>query len=126
LRGQLQLRENELAHVRSAKRQIGDLGQNEKVRLGGLTPPTTVRKSSDAAPPSEQTIKDLILKALWFGFREQGATSLQLREFISDVYRRGVDRTSLSPQLSRLKSDGQIRQKILRASESEPASLKIK
>jgi hypothetical protein len=50
------------------------------------------------------TIKQLIKKALTEHF-QSGATAFQLREFFRDAWARDIDRESLSPQLSRLRSD---------------------
>jgi len=54
------------------------------------------------------TIKELVRKALGEHF-ERGATANQLLEFFAGAWgRRDIARTSLSPQLSRLKRDGEI------------------
>jgi len=107
LRGQLEGREAEFAHVQSAKRQIGNLGGAEKARFGVPEP-----SPSDAAAQADTTIKVLIMRAMWAGFREKGATAPEVRQFIIDAYGRDIDRTSISPQLSRLKADGQLKQKL--------------
>lgn len=109
LRGQVQIRETELAHIQSAKRQIGNFGGADKSGLG--VPEMPDPTIPDAA--NDQTIKDLILKALWFGFRKDGATPALLREFIQDIYGREIDRTSISPQLSRLRDSGQVKHKLI-------------
>jgi hypothetical protein len=55
------------------------------------------------------TIKQLVIRALLHQFRD-GATPAQLREFIRDAYGRDIERSSLSPQLSRLKAGGIVEQ----------------
>jgi hypothetical protein len=56
-------------------------------------------------PPYEHlTMKQLIMKALTEHF-QSGATAKQFREFFRDAWSRNIDRASLSPQLSRLRSD---------------------
>jgi hypothetical protein len=50
------------------------------------------------------TIKQLIKKALTEHF-QSGATAFQLREFFRDAWARNIDRESISPQLSRLRSE---------------------
>jgi hypothetical protein len=50
------------------------------------------------------TIKQLAVKALSEYFKD-GATALQICEFIDNAYGRRVERSSLSPQLSRLHQD---------------------
>jgi hypothetical protein len=123
LRSDLEMKENELTHVMSAKRQINNLGAADKQRFG--VPPEDDPLESLAklihhnesnraalAELSEQaTIKQLILKALWMGFRDKGATAAQIRQFIVDVYGRNIHPSSMSPQLSRLKADHLIKQK---------------
>lgn len=55
------------------------------------------------------TIKELIVKALTDHYK-QGAGAADLVEFIKNAYGRAVERSSLSPQLSRLKQDGWVEQ----------------
>ncbi len=64
-------------------------------------------------PPSlgmdgKPSIRSLIIQAMLAKpqFLANGATAPELREFIRDAYGREIERTSLSPQLSRLKDDG--------------------
>lgn len=60
-----------------------------------------------ASPYEHLTMKNLVKKALWEQFRG-GATTRQLLDFFRDAWSRNVERTSLSPQLSRLFQDGEI------------------
>ncbi|PCJ68820.1 MAG: hypothetical protein COA62_13390 [Rhodobiaceae bacterium] len=53
------------------------------------------------------TLKDLIKKALKEQFPE-GATANELVDFFENAWDREVQRTSLSPQLSRLKDEGVV------------------
>jgi len=55
------------------------------------------------------TMKELVLKALFQHFSD-GASSRQLREFIRDGWGRDIERENLSPQMSRLKTEGSIEQ----------------
>jgi hypothetical protein len=60
-----------------------------------------------ASPYDNMTIKQLVVQALRDnrGFRREGASTEQLREFIGHAYGRHIDRSSLTPQLSRLRED---------------------
>jgi hypothetical protein len=52
------------------------------------------------------TIKQMILLALRDHFRGDGATPVNLRDYIKTVYGRDIDRNSISPQLARLREQG--------------------
>jgi hypothetical protein len=54
------------------------------------------------------TIKQLIIKSLTDHFRD-GATAAELIEFIGNAYGRQIERSSFSPQLSRLREEGMVR-----------------
>jgi hypothetical protein len=69
---------------------------------GTFAPPPSLL--SAAVSFSSMSLKELILRALVDNFPE-GATTQELREFLANAYRRIVDRTSLSPQISRLYAD---------------------
>jgi len=119
LRAQIIPLERELAEVRRARSAVTmmDYGpeQTQLVFTGkdgdGTSPPSTAAKSAFPAsrsPYADLTIKQLVIKALTEQF-ERGATANELLEFFANGYgRREVMRTSLSPQLSRLKLDGEI------------------
>jgi hypothetical protein len=137
VRSELQTLETELAHVRSARKQVGnipnfgkqanklsslvnqaDLSVNAVAAtnsLSSLTLPANNQLTNaligTALQSNPPTIKDMILKALWSGFRETGATQAALRQFIKDAYGRDIDRTSLSPQIARLRDEGLLKQK---------------
>lgn len=67
-----------------------------------------LKAAKDASPYAGLTIKQLIAKALDEQF-PSGATANQLLELFSSAWGRSdVVRTSLSPQLSRLKDEGKI------------------
>jgi hypothetical protein len=53
------------------------------------------------------TLKQLVLRALKEHFSE-GATAQQLLEYFRRAYGRAIERSSLSPQLSRLRDDGHV------------------
>lgn len=111
MRTELGAAEEELAHVRSALRQIGPLGIG--AGLGGVA--AAAATGGGGVVPADRgqpfTIKELVLKALQSEFAEKGATSSEMRHFIRDVYGRDISPTSLSPQLSRLRTDGLLKQK---------------
>src|SRR5262249_46839179 len=136
VRGDLEAIETELMHVVSARRQIGNIPSfgrtplttaNEAFTLrlpnsvsdlhanaSGLAVLAETARMPVQAPPTKsnpRTIKSIVLRALWDGFRETGATQAQLRQFIHDAYGRELDRTSLSPQISRLNALELIKQK---------------
>jgi hypothetical protein len=67
-------------------------------------PPVAVPSSNE-----KLTIKSMILTALSSHFHD-GATPAELRTFIKDVFGREIDRTSMSPQLTRLREDGAVEQ----------------
>jgi len=56
------------------------------------------------SPYEHLTMKQLVMKALTEHF-QSGATAKQFREFFRDAWARNIDRASLSPQLSRLRSE---------------------
>src|SRR5436190_19542204 len=63
-------KEMELAHVQSAKRQIGNLGGADKARFGvsiGPAPTVTdlIGDDPNAEQPDGASIKQLILRAMW-------------------------------------------------------------
>ena len=61
------------------------------------------------SPYANLTMKELVVKALREHFH-QGATTRQLLEFFRDAWGREIERTSLSPQLTRLFAAGIISQ----------------
>ncbi|MES2002798.1 MAG: hypothetical protein V4444_10885 [Pseudomonadota bacterium] len=66
------------------------------------------KEARSASPYARLTIKELVLKALDEQF-PSGATANQLLELFAGAWDRGeIARTSLSPQLSRLKDDHKI------------------
>ena len=65
-------------------------------------------QQTDLPPPSNE--KPTIVTALTSHFHD-GATSAELRTFIKDVFDREIDRTSMSPRLTRLREDGVVEQK---------------
>jgi hypothetical protein len=127
IRGELAPRESELIEVRRAMAAVGLKPGNALTDL--LIPPEegTVRydyatelasflpvgaaNNATIGLSEQPTIKQLILRALSDQFRE-GATPAQLRTYIRDAYGREIDRTSMGPQLSRLRDEGLIEQLI--------------
>ena len=98
VRSQLQSIEEKLTKIRRAKAAIG-------------IPTNIINYSRSKAPPEYRnlTMKDMALKALSQEF-DSGATAGQLLEYFATAWgRTDIVRESLSPQLSRLKREGQIR-----------------
>jgi hypothetical protein len=80
--------------------------RNRVIHYGGGEAVRDIRPP--ASPYSRLTMKQLVRKALTEHFIN-GATANELLDHFHDVYARNdVVRTSLSPQLSRLKRDGDV------------------
>jgi hypothetical protein len=120
LRDQIIPLERELAEVRRARSAVSmiDYGPEQtqilfptKGEAGGPAslPPQPVRDlNPPRSPYARLTIKQLVRKALTEQF-ERGATANELLDFFTDAWGRSdIARTSLSPQLSRLKTEGEI------------------
>tara|TARA_R110001606_G_scaffold275969_1_gene424168 strand:- start:1187 stop:1801 length:615 start_codon:yes stop_codon:yes gene_type:complete len=69
-----------------------------------LLPIAQSEQTVDELADQELTIKDMILEVL--GPIPEGAEALTILQFIKDRFGKDLERTSLSPQLSRLKRDG--------------------
>lgn len=113
--------ERELADVRKAKSAIADppreeLGEPQPVpgtkhHFVPIIPLMTDEEVAEKlrSPYWRLTMKDLVIKALTEVF-PQGATAGDLLDFFANAWgRNDIQRTSLSPQLSRLKQEGKIR-----------------
>lgn len=73
-----------------------------------FSPPTAQLHIGASSPYASLTMKQLALKALSEHF-PNGATASQLLQFFKDAYGRAdIVRSSLSPQLTRLKTDGLV------------------
>ncbi|MCW2365292.1 hypothetical protein M2341_000739 [Sphingobium sp. B7D2B] len=119
LRAEIIPLERELAEVRRARSAVSliDYGPEQPQLTFGANSDKEVEQrlettrpdfSPRRSPYDRLTIKQLVLKALSEQF-ERGATAGELLEFFADAYgRHEIVRTSLSPQLSRLKLDGKI------------------
>jgi prefoldin subunit 5 len=59
------------------------------------------------SPYANLTMKELVVKVLAEHFHE-GATTRQMLEFFRDAWGRDIERTNLSPQISRLRQEGII------------------
>lgn len=115
--------EAELAEIRRAKVAIGMSPPNavlaalENLNGGVATalPPSSrgfaeAMRSAIETPPSpyaSMTMKQLIVKVLSEHFH-QGATTRQMLDFVRDAWGRDIERTNLSPQISRLYQEGVI------------------
>jgi hypothetical protein len=117
LYGQLRPLEAELADVRKAKSAVSDrsapklpLGGDESTLLGTVIVDTAKRTVTveHNTPYARMTMKQLVELALREHF-PNGATANQLIDFFHNAWGRpDVVRSSLSPQLSRLKSEGRV------------------
>lgn len=86
LQSELRALQSELSEVEIASNAIG-------------------RSSSGGGPPIRKgTLKDKIIAVL--KLRPKGATSTEILDLIAEQFDEAIPRTSLSPQLSRLKSEG--------------------
>lgn len=89
---------------------MGDL-EDIRVALAALRPsdPPLLKLASASAAAfySSLTLKQMALRALKEHFTE-GASAQQLLEYFETAYGRSIERSSLSPQLSRLKEDHEI------------------
>ncbi|MGA8612285.1 MAG: hypothetical protein WB760_11300 [Xanthobacteraceae bacterium] len=94
-------KEKELEKVQAAMQKYGIAGA--MVRLDAL-PEGGVTVELEAP-----TIKQLIVDALRDHFRN-GATGAELRDYFLAVHGRDIDRTSISPQLTRLREEGIVEQ----------------
>jgi hypothetical protein len=128
LRGQLAPAESELAAIRQMRALLAEEmnEHRELAKLTGSPPPTSF---DQIAPPpgsfelpdqsidsgtiagflaasfANRSIKDLVIQALIDAF-PMGATTIELRSFISTGYSRTIDPGSLRTQLHRLKAAG--------------------
>jgi hypothetical protein len=110
LRGQIEVKENELSYVQKAKAATAI-----SVSINHTIAPFTPTTETTVAPlPPEvverfagMTIKKLIVQAMLDNF-PHGATAARLRDFIRNAYGRPIEPSSLRPQLHRLKADGVI------------------
>jgi hypothetical protein len=94
----LPLLENELAAIRRARAAAGIPNVESEGAFGDL---------STLSPYDHLTMKELVVKALNEHF-VHGATTKQLIQFFRDAWSRIIERTNLSPQLSRLYQEGTI------------------
>jgi len=135
IHGQLVFKEKELAEIRRAKGALGIpvvhhlSAENLAAGSPQFTAPTATladapslvfennsldvtahRQAAETigtpipSPYQDLTMKQLVKKALKEHFAD-GASTNQLREFFRDAWGRDIERTSLSPQLSRLYTD---------------------
>jgi hypothetical protein len=114
LTGQLAQRERELDKVRKTSSDFVEIESADPVerhrgyvRLGELggsagTPALSERYA-------EMTIKELVIQALLDHYTN-GATTIEIRDFIQDAYGRDIMPSSLRPQMHRLKADGILSQ----------------
>jgi hypothetical protein len=123
LRGQLYPAEAELAQIQNMKAAIGQRSEGVNLLLPqrnynslvepalGVAPPTDLSFLAALHPGSplssrfaSATIKELVIQALLDGF-PNGATMMEIRDFIRAGYGREIQPSSLRPQMHRLKAD---------------------
>ena len=140
VRGELQSKEKELAEIRAVRATLAtpavsvpdtstfDVAVNqiraaeENRRAASVAHPMQQTESAlIGAVPQKRTIKSMIVTALTSHF-DDGATLAELRTFIKDVFGQEIDRTSISPQLARLREEGAVEQRGRKWRLSEPAS----
>jgi hypothetical protein len=115
-RGFLAQRERELAEVRQirASQTLAGAAYAEFQKTAGLAPTNSNATVNQLAPIDltryeHMTIKELVVKALVDHFKN-GATTIDIRDFIQDAYGRDILPSSLRPQLHRLKAEGVLGQ----------------
>src|SRR6266700_3504194 len=104
LRGQLAPKEAELTQI---NKLLSDLGILETVTAHNPANGMSMAVEVPSTLSMQPTIKDYILSALRDHFRE-GATPAQIRDYIKMAYGKEIDRGSISPQLSRLRDEGEV------------------
>jgi hypothetical protein len=115
LHEQVAPKEAELSEIRRAKAALG-IGHHHLVTSVSAMPlsmevhstATATLPAVSQSPYERLTMKELVVKAL----REHlhhGATTRELLDFFRDAWGRNIERTNLSPQVSRLFQDGTIR-----------------
>lgn len=109
--------EGELREVKMAKEALGSMpgrvALEGRVTIGGLKARGTLSAhatiagglSADPSRYAGMTIKELAIQAIIDGF-PNGATMMDIRNFIRDGYGREIPPSSLRPQMHRLKADG--------------------
>lgn len=119
-RGQLVPLEAELANVRKARAAISDRSGTPSLRFGRLMTPPAIFAGGDPdtritkvdrqpSPYANLTQQQLVLRALKERFHN-GATVNELVDFFHNAWdRKDIVRSSLSPQLSRLRTAHRIR-----------------
>jgi hypothetical protein len=151
LRAQIESKETELAEIQTARASLSSSVPATTVPAPAAPPPVPDTNTFDAAAdqiraaeenrrvasighpmqqgqsvliggvPQKRTIKSMIVTALTSHF-DDGATLSELRNFIKDVFGQEIDRTSISPQLARLREDGVVEKRGKKWKLSEPAS----
>jgi hypothetical protein len=146
LRGQIATKERELAEIQAVRATLApsapapagqappvpDTSTFEAAAFDQIRAAAENRHAAAVAHPMQQsvliggvpqkrTIKSMILTALTSHF-DDGATLTELRTFIKDVFGLEIDRTSISPQLARLREEGAVEQGGGKWRLTEPAS----
>lgn len=102
LRDFISTRESEIkAQIKALRAELGDL----KVAKSALDPHGSAL-GADSAPSATKTIKEMIRDVL--KSNPQGLTSTEILIKINEFSARKIERTSLSPQLSRMKEDDEV------------------
>lgn len=102
LRDFISTRESEIkAHIKVLRVELGEL----KVAKSALEPQGSI-VVTDSANPATKTIKEMIRDVLKSS--HQGLTSTEILFKINELFSKKIERTSLSPQLSRMKEDCEV------------------
>jgi hypothetical protein len=124
VRGELQSKEKELAEIRAVRATLAPSVLTPAVPVPAVLTPVPDTTTFDAAANlirAKRTIKSMIVSALTSHF-DDGATLGEIRTFIMDVFGQEIDRTSISPQLARLRDEGAVEQRGKKWTLSESAS----
>ena len=89
------------AQMKALRKELGEL-KAAKSALEARTTPF----GPDGQVQGTMTIKDMIRDVLKSA--PQGQTSTEIQTKIAEHFNRQIERTSLSPQLSRMKDDGEV------------------
>jgi DNA-binding transcriptional ArsR family regulator len=100
-------KDRELAEIRKAAAKLEELAALPSPLFSAATP--VPQTTSDEGAGTGRTIKQLIIEALFAHFHD-GATGVELRDHFLTVHGRDIDRTSISPQLTRLREEGIVEQ----------------
>jgi hypothetical protein len=100
-------KDRELAEIRKATAKLEELAALPSPLFSAAAP--ALQTTPEGGAGTGRTIKQLIIEALFAHFND-GATGVELRDYFLTVHGRDIDRTSISPQLTRLREEGIVEQ----------------